>query len=147
MKLPGLFWDGNGEEFALHSHAPWHVLPSQGEEPDADQFSDDLCCWELSSAEPLNFRGLESASLCFCCSWQSSADFEGKKWLLSRLSSHGRGKGMSQTGILHSGSLPVSSTGFPYVEAVSSLLIWVFLAIFLWRYRSWESLSSKRTFS
>lgn len=82
-----------------------------------------ICAAESSLLLSLNFCGLESASLCFCCSWQSSADFEGKKWLLSRLSSHGRGKGMSQTGILHSGSLPVSSTGFPYVEAVSSLLI------------------------
>lgn len=26
IKLPGLFWDGNGEEFALHSHAPWYFL-------------------------------------------------------------------------------------------------------------------------
>lgn len=44
IKLPSLFWDGNGEELALHSHAPWHVLPSQGEELSADQFADDLCC-------------------------------------------------------------------------------------------------------
>lgn len=44
IKLPGLLWDGNGEEFALHSHAPWHVLPSRGEEPDDDQFADDLWC-------------------------------------------------------------------------------------------------------
>lgn len=86
IKLPNLFWDGNGEEFALHSRAPWHVLPSQGEEPDADQFADDLCCWQLWSAELPDFCGLKSATLCACCSWQSSADFEGKKWLLSRLS-------------------------------------------------------------
>lgn len=72
---------------------------------------------------------------------------KGKSGFYPDLASHGREQSMSQAGIQGSGSLPVSSTGFPYMEAVSSLLIRVFLAIFLWRYRSWESLSSKWTFS
>lgn len=61
---------------------------------------------------------------------------KGKSSFYPDLASHGRGQSMSQTGILRNGSLPATSTGFPYVEAVSSLFICVFPAIFLWRYRS-----------
>lgn len=52
-------------------HALWHCTSSTRKWARAaqtrtsdDQFEDDSCCWELSSAEPPNFCELEIATLC-----------------------------------------------------------------------------------
>lgn len=107
-----------------------------------------ICAAESSLLLSLpTFVGLKVPLFVLAAAGKVLLTLKGKSGFYPDLASHGRGQTVSQTGILRSGSLPVSSTGFPYVEAVSSLLIWVLLAIFLWRYRSWESLSSKWTFS
>lgn len=101
-------------------HALWHVLLKEMSQHSAntDQWWSvwrwllllrALLCWATQLLWAWNCHTLS----CACCCWRSSADFEGKRWLLSRLHipweiSH-RGESMSQTGILYNIWLPVSS--------------------------------------
>lgn len=127
IKLPDLFWDCNGEEFYLLSlHCEdacsvalyfLHKEMSQSS-ANADQWWSvwrwllllrALLCWATQLSWAWNCHALS----CACCCWQSSADFEGKRWLLSSLNIpweiSQRGESTSQTGVLRNIWLPVNS--------------------------------------
>lgn len=79
-----------------------------------DQSEDDSCCWELSSAEPPNFCGLEMATLCLVLAVSKvllTLKEEGGSYpgLTSPGKLRHRGENVSQTGIPHSIWLPVNS--------------------------------------
>lgn len=69
------------------------------------------------------FVGLKVPVFVLAASGKVLLTLKGKNVFYPDLASHGRGQSMSQTGIPCNGSLPVSNTGFPYLEAFSSLLI------------------------
>lgn len=92
IKLPSLFWDDNGEEFALHSHAPWHVPPSQGEEPDVTSLQ--MTCAADSSlllSIPTSV-GLEVPLLVLAAAGKILLTLKGKSGFYPDLASHGRGQ-------------------------------------------------------
>lgn len=139
IKLPNLFWDGN-LPYTLMLHGISFLHKERSQMLTSLQMT---CAADSSVLLSLpSFVGLKVPLFVLAAVGKVLLTLKGKSGFYPDLPSHGRGQSMSQTGILD-GSLRATSTGFPYVEAVSSLLICVFPAVFLWRYESLESLSSK----